>query len=121
MEVNQKSVNRKLKQANQIYNYLSTNKIRRQDEIYRNLKIDSRLVSWLAQNKIIYKHDDCYVWNSKLKPNAKMIETFQIYYLNRIKSYDEPQSSKNKKLSSASSVRVFSILWGLFKFEIKMK
>lgn len=121
MEVNQKTVKKKLKQANQIYNYLSTNKVRRQDEIYRNLRIDSRFISWLAQNKIIYKHGDYYVWNAKLKPNAKMIETFQIYYLNLVRSYDKPKSSKNKKVSNTSSVRTFSILWGLFKFELKMK
>ena len=125
MEIKESIIKRKLAQANRIYNYLLNNKVTNQYDIYSTLKIDSRLVSWLVKTNIIYKENGYYVWNPKLKPNAKMIKTFQRYYLDLVRSSNKPKSSTKEKHKSKRtknfSIRVFSLLWGLIKIENRIK
>jgi hypothetical protein len=125
MEIKESVIKRKLAQFNIIYNYLLNNKVTNQYDIYSTLKIDSRLVSWLVKTNIIYKENGYYVWNPKLKPNAKMVETFQRYYLDFVRSSKKPKSSTKEKHKSKHtknfSIRVFSLLWGLIKIENRIK
>jgi len=116
---NQNKVKRKLTQLNAIHHNTNILQYKTFKEVTKDVKVDSRLVSFLHKNNILQKKNNVVVWNNSIKPNAALASTYQNYIdvmnakqrgrRNAVKTVATTPESKNE--------RHFSFFWGLINFK----
>lgn len=116
---NQNKIKRKLTQLNAIHHNVNVLQYRSFRDLTKELKVDSRLITYLHKNNILQKNNNVVVWNSNIKPNPALASTYQNYIdvmnakqrgrRNVVKSVATTPESKNE--------RHFSFFWGLINFK----
>lgn len=116
---NQNKIKRKLTQLNAIHHNVNVLQYRSFRDLTKELKVDSRLITYLHKNNIIQKKNNILVWNNSIKPNPALARTYQ-NYIDQVNKYHRKSRKKSNEkvqvLGSNQDKKTFSVFWGLIKF-----
>jgi hypothetical protein len=116
---NEVKVKRKLVQLNAIHHNVTTSSYKSFRDLNKDVKVDSRLLSYLNKNEILAKKNNKIVWNNSIKPNPALARTYQ-NYIDQVNKYHRKSRKKSNEkvqvLGSNQDKKSFSVFWGLIKF-----
>ena len=118
---NQNKIKRKLTQLDAIHHNVNMLQYKSFKQLTKELKVDSRLITYLHKNSILQKNNNVIVWNSSIKPNPALASTYQ-NYIDVINAKQKGRRSASLKLSKEAigpvAKRQFSLFWGLINFNV---
>jgi hypothetical protein len=117
---NQNKIKRKLTQLDAIHHNVNMLQYKSFKQLTKELKVDSRLITYLHKNSILQKNNNVVVWNNSIKPNPALASTYQ-NYIDVINAKQKGRKSASLKLSKEAigpvAKRQFSLFWGLINFK----
>lgn len=120
MTTNIKATQKKFEKIKQIYEYIQTNNVQKFKDLRKDVKCDTRLISFLSK-KIIKKINGRLTWTISSGPSIALARTYQSYIEIENEKIRVARKSSTKNRSSKDVAPVtpvkeksISILWGLW-------